>query len=68
MGLGGEVIDLVRLRLLNHSDEVGGVGHIAMMQGQALIRIVRVLIEMLNAAGVERRRTPYNAVDVIPLA
>ena len=67
MALGGEIVDLVGLGLLDDADQVGRVGHVAVMQDEARIGLVRVLIEMLDAAGVERRRAALDAVDHVAL-
>ena len=32
--LGGEIVDFVGLRLLNDADEIGGVGHVAVVQDE----------------------------------
>ncbi len=37
------------------------------MQDEARVVLVRVLIEMLDAAGVERRRAPFDAMHAIAL-
>ena len=63
MALRGEIIDLVRLGLLHDTDQVGRVGHVAVVQNKAHICIVRVLIKMIDTAGVEGRRTPFDAVN-----
>ena len=38
MALGGEVVDLVGLGLLDDADEVGRVGHVAIVQDETLNR------------------------------
>ena len=67
MRLCGEIVDLVRLHFLDDADEVGGVGHVAIMQRQPYVLLMRILVEIIDATGVERRGTPLDAVDVIAL-
>ena len=56
VALGGEVVDLVGLHLLDDADQVGGVGQVAIVQEEARAALVRVLVEMVDPGGVERRR------------
>ena len=44
-----------------------GIGEIAIVQHEALLLDVRVLVDILDPAGVERRRPPLHAVDRVPL-
>lgn len=67
MALGGEVVDFVRLGFLHDADEVGCVRHVAVMQDEAWVFLVRILIDVFDAAGVEGRRTALDAVDDIAL-
>ena len=66
MALRGEIVDLVGLDLLDDADQVGGVGHVAVMQMEAAPALVRVLVEMIDALGVEGRRPALDAVDDNP--
>ena len=50
MALGGEVVDLGRPDLLHQPDQVGGVGHVAVMQQERHVAGMRILIEMIDAA------------------
>ena len=68
MTLGGEVVDLVRLQLLEDADQARGVGHVAVVEDEAAIRLMRVLVEMVDAVGVEQRGASLDAVDLIALA
>ena len=67
MALGGEVVDLVRLGLLDDADEVGGIRHVAVMQDEPLVLDMRVLVDILDPAGIERGGTALDAVDDIAL-
>ena len=67
MALSTEVVDLIRLHLLDDSDQVGAVGELAIMEHQPRITFVRVLIQVIDPAGVEAARAPLDAMHLIPL-
>ncbi len=67
MRLRGEIVDLVRLGLLDDADQVGRIGHVAVVEDEALVGLVRLLVEVLDPPGVERRRPPLDAVDDVAL-
>ena len=54
MALGGKVIDLGRLSLLDEADQVGGVGEIAVVQMKAHVCFVGIAVKMINPLRVER--------------
>src|SRR5262245_23522403 len=62
-----EIEDLVWLRFLHDTDNIGRVGYITIMQLEGNALLVRVVDEMVDALGVERRRTTLHAVDDISL-
>ena len=62
MALGCEVVDLGRPNLLHQPDQVGGIRHVAIVQQERHIAGVGVLVEMIDARSIERRRPPLNAV------
>ena len=62
MALRREVVDFVRAHLLNHPDQCRRIGHVAMVKGQFPAGFVRVFVEMIDAVGVEQRRTALDAV------
>ena len=68
VGLRGEVVDLVGLDLLHDVNERGGVGHIAVVEDEVAMRDVRVLVDVVDAGGVEERGAPLDAVDLVALA
>jgi hypothetical protein len=53
MALRREIIDLGRPDLLHQPDQIGRVGHVAVMHQERHIAGVRVFIEMIDALGVE---------------
>jgi len=65
VGLGGEVVDLVGLHLLHDVDEREGVGHVAVVQDEMARGQVRVLVDVVNARGVEQGGAALDAVDLI---
>ena len=64
MDLRGEIVDLVRLSFLDNADQIGGVRHVAIVQDELRVWLVRILIEVLDAPGVERRRPALDAVNL----
>jgi hypothetical protein len=72
MALSAEVVDLIRLHLLDDPDQVGAVGEIAVVEGEPgrlslLTPLVRVLVEVIDPAGVEAARAPLDAVHLVAL-
>ena len=66
MGLCAEVVDFVRFDLLNDADEVRGVGQIAVVQHEAAVAFVWVLIQVVDSVCVEQRGAALNAVNFVP--
>jgi hypothetical protein len=62
---GAEVVDFVRLGLLDDTDQVGGVGEVAVVQDEVLVFDVRVLVEVVDSVGIERRCAALDTVDFI---
>ena len=67
MALRGEVVDLVGLGLLDHARQRGGVREIAVMQEEPRAGRVWIAIQMVDAVGLEERRTAPDAVNDIAL-
>ncbi len=63
--LCGEIVDFIRLHGLDDSDQIGGVGHIAEVKDEPRIGLVRVLIDVVDPAGVERGRTALDPVHLV---
>lgn len=63
--LSAQVVDLVGLYLLQDTRQVRGIGQVAIVQDQLLIIGMRILVDMVDTLGVERRRTTLNAVNLI---
>ena len=62
-----EVVDLVRLHLLDDADQVGGIGQVAVVQHEIAVGDVRVLVQVVDAVGVEQRGAALDAVDHVAL-
>ncbi len=54
MRLRGQVIDLIRLDLLNNPDQVGRIGQIAIMQNEPLVRIMRIPVQVIDTVCIEQ--------------
>jgi len=63
MALHREVVDFVRLHLLDDECEAHRVGHVAVMQKELCVFLVAILIQMVDAVGVEVRCAALDAVD-----
>src|SRR5260370_40140341 len=68
MALGGEIVDFGWPHILHNADEIGRIGHIAVMQEKADIAFMQVVVEMIDPLGVERRRASLDAVNHVTLA
>jgi hypothetical protein len=67
VALRGEVVDLVGLHLLDDAHQAGAVGHVAVVQDELAVRLVRILVEMVDAVGVEERGAALDAVHLVAL-
>lgn len=68
MGLGGQVVDLVGPDLLDDADQVGGVRQVAVVQEKAPACCMGVLVEVIDAVGVEERGPALDPVHLVALA
>jgi hypothetical protein len=50
----GQVVDLIRLGLLDDADEIGGICQVAIMKCKMNIGFVRVLVEVVDPVRIER--------------
>ena len=67
MALRGEVVDLVGTNLLDHADQVRRVGQIAVVQLQAHIALVGIVVQVIDAICVEKRRAALDTVHLVTL-
>ena len=62
MALRAKIVDFVGLCFLNDAHEVAGVGQITVVQLEMGILDVRVLVDMIDALGVEQTRPALDAM------
>ena len=67
MALRGEVVDFVRLDLLDHAHEAGRIGQVAIVQGQLRAGFIEFAIQMVDAFGVERGGAALEAMHLVAL-
>ena len=67
MALGAKVINLIRLHLLDDPNQVGAIGEIAVVEHKAGIAFMRILVEVINSAGVEAAGPAFEPVHHIAL-
>ena len=67
MRLRGQVVNLVRLHLLNNANQTGGIGHIAVMQDKTRILFMRILIQVIDTVGIKQGRAPLDTMHLITL-
>jgi hypothetical protein len=65
MALGCQVVDLVGLDLLEDADQVGGIGEVPVVENEIAVLLVGVLVEVVDAVGVEGGCPAFDAVDFI---
>ena len=65
MALCSEMIDFIRLESIKKLDQIRRVRYVAIMQKQLYSIYMRILIKMINAAGIECRSTTYNPVHFV---
>ena len=65
MALRTQVVDFIRLHLLDDAGEAGGVRQVAVVEYEALVVYVGVLIDMIHPLGAEREGAALDAVDFI---
>ena len=60
-----EVVNFVRLHLLDDADQVGGIGQVTVMEHEMLVVDVRILVQMVDTVRIEQRRPALDAVDFV---
>lgn len=53
MTLRSQIVDFVGADFLYQADQAGGIREIAIMKKEAAVLLMRILIKVLDAAGVE---------------
>ena len=67
MALCRQVVNLVGFNLFDNANQVGRVRHVTVVQVHLDALLVRVLVQVIDAIGIKRRRPPFNAVHVVAL-
>ena len=67
VALRRQVVDLVGLHLLDDADEIGRIGQIAIMQLEPHVLLVRILVQMIDAIGIEGRGAALDAMHRVAL-
>ena len=65
MRLRAEVVDLIRLNLLEDVPQSGAVGEIARVQEHPRAGLVRIYIEVIDPIGIERRTPAEDSMNLI---
>lgn len=60
MALCGKVVDLVRLRLLDNTNQAGAIRHILVMEENEPL-FMAVLAEVINTVGIEKAGATFDA-------
>ena len=67
MGLGAKIVDLVGLEIVEEFHHLHGVGQVTVMQEKAGLVEMGVLIDVIDAGGIEGRGAANDAVDLVTL-
>jgi len=67
MALRREVIDFVGLDALDDAREARRIRQVAVMQLQALVRVVHIAVKVVDPVGVEQRRATLDAMHLVAL-
>ena len=67
MALGGQVVDFIGLHLLDDANQAGGVRQVPIVQDELAAGFVRVLVEVVDAVGVEQAAAALDAVHLVAL-
>ncbi len=67
MALCGQVVDFVRLHVLHDADQVGRISQVTVMQVEAPVIDVGILVDILDPASIETGRAPLKAVHLIAI-
>ena len=60
-----EVVDLVGFYFLDDADEVGGIREVPVVEFEPKVFFVRVLVQMIDAIGVQQRRAPLDPMHLV---
>ncbi len=67
MALRRQVINLIRLHVLNDAHQAAAVRHVSVVEKETAVQFVRVLVEMVDAVGVEQGTAALYAMHLVSL-
>lgn len=67
VGLSRQIVNLVRLDLLNDAYQAGRICQVAVVQDEPAVVDVGVLVQMVDTIGIEERGPSLDAVDLVAL-
>ena len=65
MALRGEIVDFVGLHFLDDADQIRRIRQIAVMQKKIAVCLMRIMVQMIDAIGVDQRGPPLHAMHNI---
>lgn len=68
MALRGQIVNFVRLHLLDNTEQAAGVGHVPVVQHKVAAFDLRALVGMVDAVAVKQRGAAVQAVQLVALA
>ncbi len=68
MALRREIIDFVWLRLLDDMHQTAGIRHVPIVEDEVPMGDMRILIEVIDAIGIEQGGAALDAVNLITFA
>jgi hypothetical protein len=66
MALGGKMIDLIRLNIVDKITQLPTVIQVSVMEEELLARDVRIAVDVIDPVGVEGARSPDQSMDFTP--
>ena len=67
MALCAQVVDLIRLNVLNNFDEIAAVGEVSIVKYEILVFRVGILVKMINATRIETAGPALDAMHDVAL-
>ena len=67
VALGAEIVDLIRADLRQTPGQGAGIVQVRIVQKELRSRLVNIYVQVVHAFGIQRRRPPLQAVDLIAL-
>ena len=67
MALRAQVVDLIRLNVLNNFDEIAAICEVSIVENEILIFRVGILVKMINATRIETAGPALDAMHDVAL-